>query len=111
MMSNRDIALEYIKSFCDANINALESLFTADLQFKGPFHTFKSSKDYLESLRNDPPDKCRYNILSITENRESVVLFYEYQKPDCTILIAQLFKIDNQKIKEIVLVFDTRDFA
>ena len=110
-MKNRDIALEFIKSFCNANINALEPLLAADLQFKGPFHNFKSSKDYLESLSNDPPEKCQYNVLSVTENRESVVLFYKYQKPDCTILIAQLFKIDDQRIKEIVLVFDTREFA
>lgn len=110
-MDNRDIALEYIKSFCNANINALETLLADDLQFKGPFHTFNSSKDYLESLRNDPPEKCQYNILSITENRESVVLFYEYLKSDRTILIAQMFKINDQKIKDILLVFDAREFV
>ena len=110
-MNNRDIALEYIKSFCNANINALKPLLATDLQFKGPFHTFDSAEDYLESLRKDPPEKCQYNILSITENRESVVLFYEYLKPDCAILIAQLFKIDNQVIKETVLVFDTGELA
>ena len=36
-MDNRDIALEYIKSFCNANINALDSLLATDLQFKRPF--------------------------------------------------------------------------
>lgn len=110
-MGNQDIALKYIKSFCNANINALEPLLAADLRFTGPFRTFKSAEDYLESLRKDPPEKCQYNILSITEGEESVVLFYEYQKPECTILIAQLFKIDNQKIRETVLVFDTSNFA
>jgi len=106
-MENRDIALDYIQCFCSADMQGLEKLLASDLKFVGPFHTYSSSAQYLADLRNDPPEHSSYNILSITESPESVAVFYEYIKPTQTMLIAQLFKFENQKIKEIMLVFDS----
>lgn len=110
-MTNRDIALEYLRCFCGGNIDGLSSLLAADLRFSGTFHDYYSASEYLDSLRNDPPEKTKYKVLSITEGDDSVAVFYEYQKPECVIQIAQLFKIRNCKINEILLVFDGRNFA
>lgn len=110
-MKNKDIALEYLKCFCNGDIEGLHPLLAHDLTFAGPFHSFGSSLEYLDSLRKDPPENCQYNILSITENVDSVAVFYDYHKSDHTIRIAQLLTIANQEIKDIVLVFDTSALA
>jgi hypothetical protein len=110
-MTNRDPALEYPGCYCDGNIAGLEPLPAPALKFKGTFHTYSSSEEYLAHLRSDPPQKSKYSILSITENAESVTLFYEYLKPGHVIQIAQLFKMSKQQISEILPVFDGRNIA
>lgn len=111
MMTNREIATEYLRRFCAGDIAGLAYLLAHDVRFTGPFHTFYSSTDYLDSLRHDPPEQCGHKILSITENEDAVAVFYEYQKPDKPITIAQLFKIKNEKITETLLIFDGRSLA
>lgn len=103
--------MEYLKCFCAGDIDGLGPLLAADLSFTGTFHTYGSASEYLCSLRSDPPEKCEYNVLSVTENKDSVAVFYEYQKPERLMQIAQLFKIRDHKIHEVLLVFDGRAIA
>ena len=70
-----------------------------------------SRSEYLESLRNDPPDKCNCNILSITENADDESLYYEYGKEGGCLTIAKLFRFKKNNIAEILLVFDSKDFV
>jgi len=110
-MTNQDMAIAYLNAFCAGDIDALQPLLADDLSLRGPLHSFKSASAYLESLRSDPPRRSAYRILSITEGRESVALFYEYLKPDRMLPIAQLFRFDQCKICDILLIFDTTGFA
>ena len=110
-MTNQNIAMDYIKYFCSGDIDRLEPLLADNLCFTGTLQTYTSSRNYIESLKSDPPEKCIYKIISITQNEDSVAIFYEYQKPDRTIQIAQLFKIIDQKIKDIHLIFDSKGLA
>jgi ketosteroid isomerase-like protein len=110
-MTNRDVAMEYLRCFCAGDIDGLPPLLSADLRFTRTFQTYGSVSEYLDSLRRDPPEKCKYKVLSATEGEDSVAVFYEYQKPDRVIRIAQLFKIRNHKINEVLLVFDGSGFA
>ena len=110
-MNKREVAMEFLRCFCAGDVNGLASLLAKDLQFKGPFHQFSSSDAYLDSLKNDPPEKCGYRVLSVTESGDSVSIYYDYEKSDGAITIAQLFKFKNQKISEVLLVFDGRGFA
>lgn len=105
-MTNRDIALTFTQYFCSGNINEIKSLLDSNLIFKGPFHTFYSAKDYIESLEASPPEKLNCNIISVTENKNEVAIFYKYLKTYLTLDIAQLVKINNQKIIEIKVIFD-----
>ena len=66
---------------------------------------------HMDSLKNDPPEKCGYRVLSVTESENSVSIYYNYEKSGGAITIAQLFKFKNQKISEVLLVFDGRGFA
>jgi len=109
-VDNRDVALEYLRCFCAGNIDGLEPLLAANLTFEGTFHSYGSATDYLDSLRSDPPEKCQYRVLSITESEDSVAIFYEYQKPDRNIKIAQLFRIRDTQIQDVLLIFDGTGF-
>lgn len=106
-MTKQQIVRKYLSCFCNGDIKGIEPLLATNLVFRGPLYSFDSREAYLAGLRNDPPEKCGYDILSITGNKDSVAVFYDYQKPDRVIRIAQLFRIQNQKISETIVIFDT----
>lgn len=106
-MNNREVALDYIRHFCDGDVEGLKPLLADKLRFNGTFHSYNSAEEYLEGLREDPPEKCQYCILSITENSDSVAVFYDYEKKNGVLKIAQLFKVSGRHIHEILLIFDS----
>lgn len=110
-MTNRQVAIEFLRCFCAGDLDGLASLLADDLQFNGPFHQFRSRAAYLDSLKKDPPEQCGYRVLSVTEGDDSVSVYYSYEKSDRSLTIAQLFRFKDQKICEILLVFDGRGFA
>ena len=103
-MSAREVAIEFLRCFCGGDIEGLAPLLASDLKFKGPFHQFSSSESYLTCLRSDPPEKCSFRVISVTEGGDSVSVFYDYEKGDETITIAQLFRIDNQRIRGFTML-------
>ena len=107
-MDHQEIVNKYLKCFCCGDLDGLGAILDPELRFSGPLHYFDSASQYLESLQNDPPEACTYKILSITESVDSIAVFYEYQKIESTVLVAQLFKIRSHKIYEILLTFDVR---
>jgi hypothetical protein len=109
-MDNQVVALKFLSCFCAGDINGLAPLLAEDLEFTGPFHRLRSRDEYLDILKNDPPEKCGFRVISISEDGDSVSVFYDYEKSDSSVTIAQLFKFRNQKISEILLVFDGRGF-
>lgn len=110
-MNNREMAMEFLSCFCAGDVEGLVPLLAKDLRFVGPFHQFDSRDAYLDSLRNDPPEKCGYWVLSVTESEDSLSIYWVYEKSDGDLTIAQLFKFRDQKISEILLVFDGRGFS
>jgi hypothetical protein len=103
-----EIAVQFIERFCAADIEGVEQLLAVDLRFSGPLFHSGNRHDYIESLRADPPERCRYHLISVTENATQAVVIYDYIKADSNITIAQLFQFDAQlKISEILLLFDT----
>jgi len=110
-MSNKDLAIEFVKRFCAGDIDGLESLLADDARLKGPLHQFASRDDYLDALRRDPPEKGGYRLLSVAESDESVSVFYEYRKASGAMTVAQLFGFRGRRISEILVVFDGRALA
>ena len=107
-MASRDIALEFIRRFCSADADGLAPLLADDLEFNGPFFQFNSREAYLQSLKSDPLEKSGYRVLSVTESTGSVSIFWDYEKADGDLTIAQLFRFKGKEISEILLVFDGR---
>ena len=110
-MNNREMALDYLSRFCTGDVDGLAPLLAQKLQFKGPLFQFSSKNAYLRSLRDGPLAGCGYRVLSVTESDDSVSIYYDYEKSDQVITIAQLFRFDKGKITELLLVFDGRGFA
>lgn len=107
-MTNRDLAISFVERFCTGDVEGLGSLLAENLRFRGPFHQFDSRDSYVSCLKDDPPTSSRFHVLSVTEDDDHVAVFYEYQKSDETVMIAQLFKCEDGKITETLLVFDGR---
>ena len=107
-MSNRDVALEYLRRFCAGDVDGLEPLLSTDVSFAGTLHAYDSASEYLDALRRDPPEACGYKVLSITEGENAVAVFYEYQKRGRVLTVAQLFRITEHQIDDVLLVFDGR---
>lgn len=110
-LSNREIAIEFVQRFCAGDVEALAPLLAEDLRFTGPFFQFESAVEYLDVLREGPsePGECR--LLSVTEDADSVSIFYDYVKTDRVLTVAQLFKFNDRKICETLVVFDGRGFG
>ncbi len=110
-MNNRELALQFIKLFCEGDIDGLSSLLAEDLRVTGPLLQVTSRAQYVGALRNDPPGLSSYKLLSLTDDADHVSVFYEYRKQDATtVAIAQLFGFRNGKIKDMLLVFDRSAF-
>jgi hypothetical protein len=108
-MTHREQAVEFVRRFAAGDVDRLEPLLAEDLQLTGPYLRATSRAAYLEALRQGPPEPCRFRILSVTDDGDQVAVFYEYEKPDSTLTIAQLFRFTGERISETHLVFDTRD--
>ncbi|QDT95249.1 nuclear transport factor 2 family protein [Gimesia aquarii] len=107
-MTNHDLAISFVERFCAGDVEGLVLLLAKDLRFRGPFHQFDSRDAYVSCLKDNPPTRSRFHVLSVTEDDDHVAVFYEYQKTDETVMLAQLFKCEDGKITEILLVFDGR---
>jgi hypothetical protein len=88
-MNHREQALEFLQRFAFGDINGLEPLLAEDLRLAGPYLRVESRAAYLEALRREPPEPCSIRVLSVTETDDTVAVFYEYEKRDTTLTIAQ----------------------
>lgn len=109
-MIRKQLALQFIEAFCAADIDRLGSLLADDLQFSGPFLQCQSRQAYLDALVENPPAPTPWQLIDALEGRDTVAIFYQYQKSSRPITIAQHFRIEDDKISQITLVFDTRPF-
>jgi ketosteroid isomerase-like protein len=110
-MRHREQALEFVRRFAAGDVDGLEPLLAEDLQLAGPYLQINSRADYLTALRSEPPERCGVRVLSVTDDGDTVAVFYDYEKRDVTLTIAQLFRFSDGRISEIRLVFDTRESA
>ncbi len=107
-----ELALQYMEIFFSGeDVGELIHLFSDDFTFRGPFYSFDSANDYVNSLKSDPPKGFEYTIIHSFENDSSACLIYQFQKPGICIPMAQVFEIDRGKISKILLVFDTGTFS
>jgi hypothetical protein len=97
--------------FSETDFDELKHLLAEDIQFRGPFYQCDSANDYLNALKSDPPKDFHYDIIQSYEDQSSACLIYQFSKPGVTTPMAQMFEIENDKIKKIALIFDSGAFS
>ncbi|MBD3670024.1 MAG: hypothetical protein HUJ29_04550 [Gammaproteobacteria bacterium] len=113
MMSIRplDLAHHYMDCFYGTcPLQDMENILAPGLKFDGPLYCFSSSRDYLDSLKRDPPVNSTYQLLKQYECTDGACLVYTFTKPGVETLMTQFFKIKNDRITKIKLLFDEQAF-
>ncbi len=110
-MTPRRLAEKYMDFvFKTGDLEALRDILSDNLSFSGPFYRFDSADDYVDSLRNDPPEDFEYEIIRGYEDSDSACLIYQFSKPGISTLMTQIFWTNDEKISRILLIFDTGAF-
>jgi hypothetical protein len=105
-MDSKSLAISFVKYFCNADLAGIDLLLSTQFKLTGPLYEFNSKQNYLDSLEGnlDPdPDSV---ILSVTGNEDESAAFYTYKGN----VIGQLFRCQEGKIFETLLVFDADKF-
>ncbi|PVV13012.1 MAG: hypothetical protein B6D77_04825 [gamma proteobacterium symbiont of Ctena orbiculata] len=106
-MNTLELAKKYLNIFfITHDFESLDTIFDQELDFSGPFFESKNLKVYMDSLVNDPPDNCQYELVEEYDNGESACLVYHFTKAKKSTLMSQLFWSDGGKIIKIRLIFD-----
>ena len=93
------------------DLDELYAIFGQEFRFDGPFYSFESASRYVESLKADPPVGCAYELCKAFEDGNVVNLIYDFIKDDIRTPMSQLFEIRDNRIVNILLIFDTAKFT
>lgn len=91
----------------DWNPHNLSALLSTDLKMQGPLFRFTTSADYIKSLRENPPIDLDYEVVHDFESGDTACIIYTIKKATGDFLVAQTFRVRNDKIDQILIVFDS----
>ena len=97
--------------FNKGDFELLKPILAEDCKFRGPLYSFETAKDYIKALKADPPKDFKYEIINAYEDYCSSCLVYEFNKKGKSTIMTQVFEIENDKIQNIFLVYDTAALA
>ena len=106
-MTNRDLALEFLKCYCAGDVDGVAATLAPQLRFKGPLLECDSRDDYVAALKRNPPVPGACRLLGISEGPNTVSVFYDYEAEAGVLTVAQLFGLRDERIAEILVVFDS----
>ena len=111
-MTPLDLSLHYLEIlFSGKDLDRLETILHEELQFRGPFYQFDSAQEYITSLKTDPPLGWSYKIIHAFEQDNIVNLVNYFSKPGVNTIMSQLFQVIDNKITNMVLIFDSAAFT
>ncbi len=107
--------LQLVDSYMDiifggGNPHELARILTPDCHFSGPWLQCDSATAYMDAMNEDPPTAFDYQIIAKVVDGNRVALFYHFRKANIETPMAQLFTTRDDRICDILLVFDTRVF-
>jgi hypothetical protein len=107
-MTPRELVDRYFEIFFETHdFDSLNEILSEDLEFNGPLASFNSAQDYIDSLKQDPPVDCQYEILFDFEDEQGIDMIYRFTRPGVSLEISQLFQFNSAKISRILLIFDS----
>lgn len=110
-MTPLELAQEYMDIvFKMDDLERLRKILSDDLEFNGPLYQFNSADAYISSMQANPPRDFSYEMIKTYEDHTSACLVYQFSKPGISVPMVQTFEIQNDKIRYMLLVFDTQAF-
>ncbi len=110
-MDAKQLASRYMHIvFENGDLDELYRILHPALQFEGPLFKFASAEEYIESLKNSPPDHFGYEMMHTFEHDTTACLIYRFTKPGVTTTMAQTFEVHHNRITHIQLIFDSSAF-
>ena len=110
-MSSWDVALKYMDIFYSGrDLERFREVLATDCTFKGPWYSCDSAQAYVNSLLADPPVRCTFKVGKLFEQGPSVNLICEFSKHNILTVMSQYSEVQNEKITNILLIFDTGAF-
>ncbi len=92
-------------------MDGLYDLCAKDMVFEGPFFQSDTAEAYINSLKADPPLGCSYELHHAFESADAAMVVYTFRKGEIEAKMAQLFEVDEGRIRRILLVFDSGEFG
>jgi hypothetical protein len=112
MPKSQDVVLSYQKAMQQGDFAGARKLLHDNLEFRGPFDTFKKADDYLHALQKLSTIVDHVDILKVFEDGADVCLFCDLvTKTVGTSFVAEWYKVKDGKIGSVRAVFDARPFA
>jgi len=112
-MGPRELALRYLDVFVGREPieTMLDLLHASDFRFAGPFFEFDSAEAYVRALRDDPALDCSYEPITVLEQGTEACVLYEFRRGELRTPMAQLFRVRDERIHGVLLIFDSASFA
>lgn len=104
-MNSQEIAEEFVRCFCMADLESLASVLSENFRLHGPLFDFASASEYLASLSGTLAADPDAAILASFGRGDNAAVFYTYHGNT----IGQLFVCGEGRVSETTLVFDTRN--
>ena len=110
-MDAKQLASQYMHIvFENGDLDELYRILHPALQFEGPLFKFASAEEYIEALKNSPPDHFGHEMIHTFEHDTTACLIYRFTKPGVTTTMAQTFEVAHDRITHIQLIFDASAF-
>ena len=112
-MTPAQLAEAYVRCFCEAELETLETLLSEDFSISGPLYTFNDRAGFMARLRSLKAPPASWHIRHcITEDGTAgkeghASVFFDYRLGKLELLMAMHLSIKDGQIHEALLVFDT----
>ncbi len=113
MASASEVVHKFHAAVGGKNFSAARKLLHDDLNFKGPIDTFRNADDYVEAVKKMSGIVKSVDVKKLFVDGDDVRVLYDMitNTPVGTAFISEWFRVKDDKISEIRVVFDARPFA
>jgi len=95
-----ELSVRFAEAFCASDLDALATLLAPSFHLQGPLAQFENSRDYLNSLLEDPPEPAPCRIIRVTGSGDEAAILYEYGRSPSPLLVAQFNRVSRGLLSE-----------
>ncbi len=105
-MSDRQIALEFLRRLSAKRIDEAAHLMADGLQLVAPSE--RNAFSVGEPRGEAKTQHSRHEVINVMEDEEGITVLYEYEGA-VSLMIAQWFRFQNHRIVETELIYEPKD--